>query len=88
MPALLRIISSALPSFYSILMVYIHRSLVNIYADDTIFENLDEQMLAADFVSDLALTAKWWNNWLVIFNTSNTKLIPLSHYIQTLNFCL
>lgn len=47
------------------------RSFVNIYADNTIYgctsKNLDDQRLAADLSSDLALTVG--ENWLVKFNS-------------------
>lgn len=58
------------------------RSLVNTYANDTTVcgctsKNTDDQSLAADLSSNLALTALMK---LVTFNTSKTKYIMFRHH--------
>lgn len=57
------------------------RSWANIYADDTA-KNLSNQSLAADFFSELALTAQSRNNCLATFNTCKIKQVTFTE--QTL----
>lgn len=58
---------------------------MNIYADDSIVyqctsKNQDDPNFAANFFSDLALTAQWEINWLVIYSTSKNKLVSFHHH--------
>lgn len=37
--------------------------------------SLDDKYLAADFSTDLTLTAQWIKDWLLSFNSSKSKLV-------------
>lgn len=42
-------------------------------------QTLEEKSVAADLFYDLAFTAQWRKNWMVIFNASKTKLANVYH---------
>lgn len=71
MPAFLRVLSSAVPTFCSILMACL-RTYSDIYKLTS--KNLDDQNLATDPSFDLVLVAQW-ENWLAKFSMAKIKLV-------------